>query len=88
MNTELEPEVVDAIQRGKKIEAIKRLREIRNIGLKESKDLVDDYVNHNGISDSDNNTNHKSIEKLSSNNGLIVIIIIGAILYMAYEYFN
>jgi len=38
---ELESEVIELIHAGKKIEAIKALRERRNIGLKESKDIVD-----------------------------------------------
>ncbi len=87
MDKELESEVVDAIRQGKKIEAIKKLREIRNIGLKESKDLIDTYLNDNNLNN-DNSIDHKSVEKLSSNNGLIIIIIIGATLYMAYKHFN
>src|SRR5215813_9560833 len=35
---------IAALQRGNKIEAIKMLRAERNIGLKEAKDAVDDYV--------------------------------------------
>ncbi|HVZ46245.1 MAG TPA: ribosomal protein L7/L12 [Ramlibacter sp.] len=40
----LSPAAVAALQQGNKIEAIKILREERNIGLKEAKDAVDDYV--------------------------------------------
>jgi len=36
--------VIEALRTGKKIEAIKLLRLERNLGLKEAKDLVDDYV--------------------------------------------
>lgn len=47
MNTEqLPPEVVEALARNEKIEAIKRLREIRGLGLKEAKDLIDPFVEH------------------------------------------
>ena len=35
---------ISALQEGNKIEAIKIVREERNIGLKEAKDAVDDYV--------------------------------------------
>ena len=35
---------VSALQQGNKIEAIKIIREERNIGLKEAKDAVEDYV--------------------------------------------
>lgn len=40
----LSPPVMEALRTGKKIEAIKLLRLERNLGLKEAKDLVDDYV--------------------------------------------
>jgi len=40
----LPPPVLDALRKGKKIEAIKLLRLERNLGLKEAKDLVDDHV--------------------------------------------
>lgn len=38
---ELPAEVVEAINAGHKIEAIKRLREARGLGLKDAKDIVD-----------------------------------------------
>ncbi|WP_371136059.1 ribosomal protein L7/L12 [Pseudomonas sp.] len=37
-------EVVAALERGQKIEAIKLLRELRGMGLKEAKDAVDGYT--------------------------------------------
>ncbi len=40
---DLPVEVVAALERGRKIEAIKLLRELRGIGLKEAKGAVDDY---------------------------------------------
>ncbi|HEX5841846.1 MAG TPA: ribosomal protein L7/L12 [Pseudomonas sp.] len=36
-------EVVAALERGQKIEAIKLLRELKGMGLKEAKDAVDGY---------------------------------------------
>jgi ribosomal protein L7/L12 len=36
--------VVNALSKGEKIEAIKLLREARGIGLKEAKDIVEEYV--------------------------------------------
>jgi DNA-binding transcriptional MerR regulator len=39
----LPPGVLEALQRGNKIEAIRRLREQTGLGLKESKDAVDAY---------------------------------------------
>jgi len=38
------PEAIAALRRGNKIEAIKQVRVERNIGLKEAKDAVEDYV--------------------------------------------
>jgi len=43
-NTELEPDVIAELNNGRKIAAIKKLRALRNIGLKEAKELVDNYV--------------------------------------------
>jgi len=40
----LEPEIIEILKTGHKIKAIKKLRELRNIGLKESKDIVDNYL--------------------------------------------
>lgn len=40
----LPPPVLEALRKGKKIEAIKLPRLERNLGLKEAKDLVDAYV--------------------------------------------
>ena len=39
----LPPEVVAALERGQKIEAIKLLRGLKGMGLKEAKEAVDDY---------------------------------------------
>ncbi|MFP6848119.1 MAG: ribosomal protein L7/L12 [Pseudomonas sp.] len=43
LDQSLPPEVVAALQRGRKIEAIKLLRELKGLGLKEAKDAVDDF---------------------------------------------
>ena len=40
---DLPPEVSAALQRGQKIEAIKLLRELKGLGLKEAKEAVDGY---------------------------------------------
>jgi hypothetical protein len=46
----LPPSVVDAVQRGKKIEAIKRYREITGVGLKEAKEFIEDVQRRGGVS--------------------------------------
>ncbi|GJL51228.1 ribosomal protein L7/L12 [Candidatus Nitrospira salsa] len=39
--------IVAALWEGKKINAIKLLREEQNLGLKEAKDLIDQHIQHN-----------------------------------------
>ena len=46
-----EPEVIEALNNGKKIQAIKSLRESRGIGLKEAKDLVENYIETHGLTE-------------------------------------
>ena len=41
---DLPAQVIAALERGQKIEAIKLLRELKGIGLKEAKEAVDDYT--------------------------------------------
>lgn len=45
----LPEDVLDALRRGQKIKAIKLLREQRGIGLKEAKDIVDQYLSSGKI---------------------------------------
>ena len=81
MNSELEPEVVAAIQNGQKIAAIKKLRELRGLGLKEAKEMVDSYCSKNNIAT-------PSVQKLNSGNGLILLILIGVAGYFLYQFFG
>jgi len=81
MNIELEQEVITAIQSGRKIDAIKRLRELRGIGLKESKDLVDSYCSQNIISS-------PSVQKINSGSRIIFLIICCIAVYSLYRYFG
>ena len=66
--TGLPPEVINALWAGKKIDAIKLLREQHNIGLKEAKDMVDQYIA------SDPALNHQLQQ--SGNRGCLAWIII------------
>ena len=43
--TELSPPVIALLEQGEIIQAIKLHREIHNIGLRESKDAIDNYLN-------------------------------------------
>ena len=45
----LPPEAIAALQRGNKIEAIKLVRKASNLGLKDAKDRVDDYVQNDPV---------------------------------------
>lgn len=48
-NIELNTQVLAHISAGKKIAAIKSLRESENIGLKEAKEMIDAYCAENNI---------------------------------------
>ena len=70
--------IVDALNRGRKIEAIKLLRQASGIGLKEAKDLVDRYCAENRIEVS--SAGESSV--LSYLAGLLVLGLLG---YFAYK---
>jgi ribosomal protein L7/L12 len=80
MNAELEPEVIEELQNGRKVNAIKKLRELRGMGLKESKELVDLYCSENDIAS-------PSVEKVSSNNGIILLTVFAIVAYFLYRHF-
>ena len=46
-DSELPEDVVQAIQRNRKIDAIKLLRDHRGLGLKQAKQIIDDHVQRN-----------------------------------------
>lgn len=79
--TELEPEVVQALQSGRKIEAIKKLRALRGIGLKEAKELVDLYAAQHNITD-------PSVQKVNAGNGIVLLVVLGVAGYFLYKYFS
>ena len=76
---ELETEVVAAIESGKKVDAIKKLRELRGLGLKESKELVDLYVAQNNLQTPSNSSSSSGL------NVLFVMAFIG-ICFIVYKY--
>lgn len=75
---ELEPSVIQSIKEGKKVSAIKELRRLRGIGLKEAKELVDQYQ-------IDNNIQPSSDQKSSGGQPALVIIVILALIFVAYS---
>ena len=74
--SELPNDVVDAIHAGKKIEAIKRLREYNGLGLKEAKQIVDAYSRE-----------HPDLIVQRQSNGSFTIAIVLTILIIAGYFF-
>lgn len=73
--TDLPAEVIAEIQKGRKIEAIKLLRESRGMDLKESKDAVDAYLRENPALQ----------QQQSSSSGLAlvaVVLLLGIVVYL------
>ena len=78
MTDDLDPDVVGLLKKGRKIEAIKKLREIRNIGLQEAKEIVDAYTETSTDPDI-------GIHKTKSSNGWILLLVLGGIGYLIYR---
>ena len=81
INVELENEVIEALGRGRKIEAIKKLRALRGIGLKEAKQLVELYAVQNKLS-------CIPPVKAKSSNSLLILIILAIGCYFFYQQFS
>lgn len=78
---EFEPEVLSALNAGRKIDAIKTLRSLRGIGLKEAKELIDNYVDEHA-------SEGASVQKVESNVSVAKLLFIGLIIYLVYKFFN
>lgn len=74
----LSADVLAAIQRGNKIEAIKILRITRGLDLKEAKDIVDNVVK------SDPLLSRKYQQQAASGRGIFWVVIIGVLLILFY----
>ncbi|XZZ30376.1 hypothetical protein ACJJIO_16455 [Microbulbifer sp. TRSA005] len=73
----LEEDVVDAIESGQMIQAMKLLREYKNINLKEARIIVNTYVREKNI--------HSSPAELPGRAGLIGLLLLLAITgYLAF----
>jgi uncharacterized membrane protein YukC len=79
-NTELEPDVIAELNIGRKIEAIKKLRALLNIGLKEAKKLIDNYVSLHPELD-------VTVQR-SSGSGFLVLIVLAVAAYIFYTSMN
>ena len=83
---ELEAEVVEAINSGKKVNAIKILREMRGIGLKESKELVDLYSSQNKLHSS--STHSHSDTNSGTGVNVFFIMVFGVVCYFIYNVYR
>ena len=73
--------IIHAIQQGHKIEAIKHVRQHYNVGLKEAKHIVEEYISENGGADNEEpETAGITIERI------LFLLIVAAILYGLYDY--
>lgn len=71
----LPADVIEAIRSNRKIEAIKLLREDRNLGLKEAKETVDAYVRQNP---------HLEVQRNTGGGlGRLVLLILGLMIFYA-----
>lgn len=75
-------DVIQAIENGQKIEAIKRLRETAGIGLKEAKDMIDAYEDNRPAGSPPLRRGDRS------NGGLIVAIVLSVLGYAVYRFFS
>lgn len=78
MKQDLDVSVVSALQAGRKVEAIKLLREERGIGLKEAKEIVDSYCEEHGLS--------SSSQASGGAGGLVLVGVLVVVGYLVYRY--
>lgn len=78
MKRELDVQVVSALQDGRKIEAIKLLREQRGIGLKEAKEVIEEYCEQHGL--------NSSSRVPEGGGGLVLIGVLVVLGYLIYRY--
>ena len=76
--SKLPEQVISQIRAGRKIQAIKLLREAQGIGLKEAKQAVDAYMRENPSPQ----------QPKSSGNGLVLIIAALLIAYVVYQFLD
>lgn len=78
---ELPPRVINAIQANRKIDAIKLLREERDLGLKEAKHIVDAYMLKNPQPVSQRSSG-------GSAGAIVLLIVVVAAAFAAYRFFS
>ncbi len=80
---EIPSNAIAALEQGNKVEAIKIVRSAKGLGLKESKDLVEEYLRNDPGLEQRFKTNQS--ENNRSGKFLIVLIIIGIIIYIVFS---
>lgn len=80
---DLPTEVKNAVHANRKIDAIKLLREKRDLGLKEAKEIVDAYALENRHLIGDQRSGRES-----GIGRILLIIVLGGIIYVAYRAFS
>ncbi|MGI9326026.1 MAG: ribosomal protein L7/L12 [Pseudomonadales bacterium] len=79
----LDENVLKAARAGRKIEAIKLLREKENLGLKEAKEIIDRCTEPQEPANLRNNTDKESVFRRA-----LPFIWLACALYLAYSYFG
>ncbi len=80
---DLPADVVEALSQGRKIEAIKRLRAVRSMGLKDAKDTVEAYVSNDPIAQARlERVDAESKRTLMTYVGLFFGLLIGILIFM------
>ncbi|MBM3263049.1 MAG: ribosomal protein L7/L12 [candidate division Zixibacteria bacterium] len=74
---------ISALHHGNKIEAIKIVREERNIGLKEAKDTVEDYVR----SQPDLQASFANAQAETKRSALLWLAVLIGLAFFAYQFF-
>ena len=85
-NRELEPEVIEALTAGQKITAIKILRDSRNIGLKQAKELVEQYDGTESNASISRSNQGNAVVIVKSNNTIVLVVFIVVALFLIYQF--
>jgi ribosomal protein L7/L12 len=80
-HVEFEPEVLTALNAGRKVDAIKKLRSLRGIGLKEAKELIDSYAETH-------KPEGRAIKAAKSDFSVARLLFVGLVIYLAYKFFS
>lgn len=83
VNPDLPPEAIAALEKGRKIEAIKHVRMAQGVGLKEAKDIVEEFIER-----SPSVKNRMAAANAeSAGNGLRWLFLLAAIAAVAYYFY-